>query len=68
MTDKPALIIINSLGTECLERLGFNERLLRHVRSTGKFASGWYRPILTACNAVGAECPLDAFNWKDTTA
>lgn len=65
---KPAVAIIDALGIERLEALGFNERLIRHVRSTGRFAAGWYRPILAECKAIGADCPLDAFNWKDAAA
>ena len=68
MTEKPALPIIDAIGAPRLESLGFNERLIRHVRSTGKFAAGWYKTIRAECDAIGADCPLDAFNWKDGAA
>lgn len=68
MTEKPAIIIIDALGIERLERLGFNDRLIRHVRSTGRFAAGWYRAIKAECETVGADCPLEAFNWKEAAA
>lgn len=68
MTDKPAISIIDALGAQRLEGLGFNDRLIRHVRSTGRFAAGWYRAVSAECEAVGVDCPLDAFNWKDAAA
>lgn len=68
MSDKPALPIIEAIGPARLEAIGFNERLIRHVRSSGTFAAGWYRAIRAECEAIGAECPLDAFNWKDAAA
>lgn len=68
MTEKPASIIIDAIGADRLESLGFNDRLIRHVRSTGRFAAGWYRAIAAECAALGVECPLEAFNWKDNAA
>ena len=65
MTIKPAAQIIDNLPAGELERLGMTDRLIRHARSTGRFAAAWYLGISQACVAAGVECPLGAFNFKE---
>ena len=65
MTQKPASIIIDAIGPDRLEVMGFTPRLIRHVRATGRFAASWYRSIAAECAALDIECPLEAFNWKN---
>lgn len=57
--------IIEAIGQDVfVERFGFNERLLRHTKSTDKFAANRYREIKQLCDERGIPCPLSAFNWK----
>ncbi len=41
------------------------DRLIRHARSTGRFAAAWYLAISQACAAARVDCPLGAFNFKE---
>jgi hypothetical protein len=66
MQQKQALIIINALPADALQSIGMSERLIRHAKSAGTFAGGWYRPIQELCENHGVACPLDAFNWKSS--
>lgn len=65
MAEQNASEIIDSLGESFfLERLGMTERNLRHIRQTGKFASGYYAHIRAQCEESGVRCHISAFNWK----
>lgn len=62
---KSANDLIEKLGEEFfLAELEMTERNLRHIKTTGKFAGGWYGPISERCAEVGIICPKGAFNWK----
>lgn len=64
MTDYNASHIIKRLGDDILiEKLGFTQRNLRHVKSTGKFSGNWYASVKSLCDAHGIYCPLSAFKW-----
>lgn len=58
--------IIDALGSQEIEQLGFSERNIRHVRWTGVFPGMWYGPISEACERIGMECPKSAFKWKSS--
>lgn len=65
MTQSPSSQIIDAIGQEFFtDQLGITDRNLRHYRTSGKFAAGWYRDIHIECVLRGVACPLDAFNWK----
>ena len=65
MSNYGAAQIIDSLGEEILKaELGFTDRTLRYVRSTGKFSGGWFGPIEELCVRHHVFCPKDAFKWR----
>jgi hypothetical protein len=65
MQKKPSIKIIEALGEAFFTNtLGMTERTLRHARTQGTFASGWYKRVHFECISQGVPCPMDAFNWK----
>lgn len=65
MSSYDASHIIANLGAGVIaSELGFTERNLRHARTTGKFAGGWYSEIKALCERHGVFCPMSAFSWK----
>ena len=57
--------LIDEIGHDVLcSQLGFTERNLRHVRSTGQFAAQWYPPVKELAEVRGVDCPLSAFSFK----
>ena len=65
MSKNPSTQIIEALGEDFFtDTLGMTERTLRHARTQGTFAAGWYKDIHFECISRGVPCPMSAFNWK----
>lgn len=67
MTPTPAHIIIDTLGSEAIERaLDLTSYSVRAAKRDGIFPARWYGPLSALCRKRGIECPLSAFRWIET--
>lgn len=58
------LKMADALTADDLTTLGVKERSVRLARERGVFPASWYPQVKAACERLGLECPLGAFNFK----
>jgi len=68
--NKPAVSkIISTIGEDVLRaRTGLSDHAIRHAKTTGAFAAGWFDELERMCVEAGVPCPRSAFNWKSPSS
>lgn len=61
--------IIEALGVDAIcAKLHVSRHAVRYAKTDGMFPAAWYAGLLDLCDAAAIDCPLEAFNWKNSDA
>ena len=59
--------IIDAIGRDVISKhFGFSAHSIVAALTSKSMPASWYREIKMLCDKAEIDCPMDAFNWKDS--
>ena len=59
--------IIDAIGRDVIsQHFGFSAHSIVAALTSKSMPASWYREIKMLCDKAEIDCPMDAFNWKDS--
>ena len=59
--------IIDAIGRDVISKhFGFSAHSIVATLTSKSMPASWYREIKMLCDKAEIDCPMDAFNWKDS--